>query len=163
MAHRPSGGASDSRKRPIHNAILAALPRKELAIVRAGLEFVELPTQTVLHDMGRPIRFAYFMEGGLASILHVLRNGKSVEVGLSGKEGFAGSPVLVGLRTSPSRVVMQVKGAAFRMSSKDLAACLRRCPELERRLLRYSQELGTQAAQIATCNRLHEVNQRLAR
>src|SRR5467141_1636663 len=37
------------------------------------------------------------------------------------------------------------------------------CPTLEKRLHRYSQVLAMQASQVAACNRLHEVDERLAR
>ena len=40
---------------------------------------------------------------------------------------------------------------------------LRQCPELNRLLVRYSQETAMQVTQLAACNRLHEVDERLAR
>jgi len=44
-----------------------------------------------------------------------------------------------------------------------LRRILPRCPELERQLQRFSLMLGMQSTQIAACNRLHEVEERLAR
>ncbi len=58
---------------------------------------------------------------------------------------------------------MQVGGNAYRVSAADLRTALRTCPVLERMLNRYAQELGIQATQVAACNRLHEVSERLAR
>ena len=92
-----------------------------------------------------------------------MADGKSVEVGLAGKEGFVGVPLLAGFSTSPSRVVMQVDGNAFRISPVDLQDVLEVCPNLNRNLQRFGQVLGMQATQVAACNRLHEVDQRLAR
>jgi CRP-like cAMP-binding protein len=103
------------------------------------------------------------VESGLASVLNIMEDGKSVEVGLMGKEGFAGIPLLVGFRTSPSRVVMQIQGSAFKIRAKDFSALLPECPQLEEALFRLSQEMSVQSAQIAACNRLHEVDERLAR
>jgi CRP-like cAMP-binding protein len=40
---------------------------------------------------------------------------------------------------------------------------LRQCPHLERQLQQFSQVMAMQVTQIAACNRLHEVNERLAR
>ena len=90
-------------------------------------------------------------------------DGKSVEVGLAGKEGFIGLPLVVGLSTSATRVIMQVSGSAYRTSSKDFAKVLSACPTLEEKLSRYSLDLGMQAIHVAACNRLHEVEERLAR
>src|SRR6202162_5512950 len=154
---------SDGNERNTQNKILRGLPNKESRTVFAALEFVELPTRTILNETFEPIESAYFVNGGLASVLNIMEDGKSVEVGLMGKEGFAGIPLLVGFKTSPSRVVMQIGGSAFKIRAKDFATLLPDCPQLERSLFRLSQEMAVQAAQVAACNRLHEVDERLAR
>jgi CRP-like cAMP-binding protein len=155
--------SSDGNERNTQNKILRSLPGKESRAVFAFLEFVELPTATILNETATSIEFAYFVESGLASVLNIMEDGKSVEVGLMGKEGFAGIPLLVGFKTSPSRVVMQIAGSAFRIRAKDFSALLPECPQLEKALFRLSQEMAVQSAQIAACNRLHEVDERLAR
>ena len=147
----------------IHNEILLGLPRKECDAVFADLEFVKMRTHDLLNEMGEPIEYCYFVNSGLASILNVTADGKSVEVGLTGKEGLVGLPLVVGLRTSATRVVVQIAGTAFRLSAADMVRVLRKCAQLEKRLNRYSQELGMQSMQVAACNRLHELPQRLAR
>jgi len=147
----------------LQNLILLSLPAKERDPVFKSLEFVDLPTPSVLHEAGEPIKFAYFIESGLASVLTIMLDGKSVEVGLAGKEGFIGLPLIVGLSTSATRVIMQVGGSAQRINTKDLLKLLPTCPVLAKRLSRYSLDLGTQAAHVAACNRLHEVEERLAR
>ena len=153
----------DGHARATQNTILRSLPSKELNSVLTTSEFVELPTHTVLNEMSEPIAFAYFIESGLASVLNVMEDGKSVEVGLTGREGFVGLPLLVGFTSSPSRVIMQIDGSGLRISVKDFAAVLSECPALEKSLQRFSQEMGVQATQVAACNRLHEVDERLAR
>ena len=147
----------------MHNEILVGLPKKECEAVFANLEFVEMRLHDVLNEMGEPIKYCYFVNSGLASILNVMSDGKSVEVGLTGKDGFVGLPVVVGLNTSANRVVTQIAGTAFRISARKMADVLRRCPQLERALNRYSQTLALQSTQVAACNRLHEVEERLAR
>jgi CRP-like cAMP-binding protein len=117
----------------------------------------------VLHEPGETIKFAFFMNSGLASVLSVMGDGKSVEVGLTGSEGFVGLPLIVGLKTSPTRAVVQIAGSAFRIPAGELIAAMPRCPTLEKRLQRYVQYLAMQSTQVAACNRLHEVDQRLAR
>jgi CRP-like cAMP-binding protein len=92
-----------------------------------------------------------------------MTDGKSVEVGLAGKEGFIGLPLVVGLSTSPTQVIMQVGGSAYRMLAADFKEVLSHAPALEKTLNRYAQSLGMQAIHVAACNRLHEVDERLAR
>lgn len=64
------------------------------------------------------------------SVLAVQPDGKSVEVGLIGKEGFVGLPLLVGYHTSPTRVVTQGDGSAYRCDAEALIQILRKSPDL---------------------------------
>jgi CRP-like cAMP-binding protein len=154
-------GTGSSQK--VQNAILLSLPPDEFDTLLPKLFFGELPKHALLNEIAQPIEWGYFINSGLASFLNVMADGKSVEVGLSGKEGFVGLPLLGGFSTSPSRALMQVDGSAFRISAVDMQDALKTCPSLDRSLQRFSQLLGMQAMQIAACNRLHEVDQRLAR
>jgi CRP-like cAMP-binding protein len=72
-------------------------------------------------------------------------------------------PVVAGFRSSALRVVTQAQGTAFRINADDMRATLRSCPQLIVSLVRYSQEATMEVTQIAACNRLHEMEQRLAR
>jgi CRP-like cAMP-binding protein len=153
---------SRSREGAVENKILLGLTPKDRGAVMAILEAVDLPTHTVLHEAERPIQFAYFLNKGLASILTAM-DGKTVEVGLAGEDGFVGAPLLAGLRSSPTRVVMQVGGDGFRMKAGDVKNALREYPSLEKGILHHAQELAMQATQVAACNKLHEVSRRLAR
>jgi CRP-like cAMP-binding protein len=122
-----------------------------------------MPTHTIANEMGEAIACGYFVNSGLVSILTVLSDGKSVEVGLTGKEGFVGLPLVVGLKTSGVRAIVQVAGTAFRINSGKMVSVLRQCPSLEKRLNRYVHSLAVQGTHVAACNRLHEVDERLAR
>jgi CRP-like cAMP-binding protein len=154
---------SDGDGNSVHNEILLALPPRERDLVFPKLEFVRLKTHHVLHEPGDTLKSAYFCNTGLVSILSVFPDGKSVEVGLVGKEGFIGLPLVVGFRTAPTRAVSQIGGTAFRVDSETLTGLLSKCPSLERGLQQFSQIMAMQVTQIAACNRLHEVNERLAR
>ena len=157
----PTG--TDGSRNHILNLILLGLPAGELTAAVTKLEFVELPTHSVLHEAGEPVTHAYFINSGLASVLNVMTDGKSVEVGLAGKEGFIGLPLVVGLSTSPTQVIMQVGGSAYQLAAADFKELLSHSPALEKSLNRYAQSLGMQATHVAACNRLHEVDERLAR
>src|ERR1700683_2528694 len=147
----------------IHNEILLALPRTESDAVLPKLEFVRLKLQQLIHEAGETLKSVYFVNSGIFSILNVMPDGKSVEVGLVGKEGVSGTPVVAGFRTSHTRAVVQADATAFRIDVDVLRALLPKCPTLERQMNRYAQLLAVQVTQIAACNRLHEVNERLAR
>jgi CRP-like cAMP-binding protein len=145
------------------NALLHDLPADERKLIYSKLEPVTLKIHDVLHEAGTPIRFGYFPTSGIISILSVLKDGKSVEVGLVGREGFVGLPLAVGFRSSPTRAICQASGAGFRISASALTQLLPLCRRLEKGIDRYSLTLGMQASQVAACNGLHEVEARLAR
>jgi CRP-like cAMP-binding protein len=154
---------ADADRRVIQNEILLGLPRRERALVLSKSEFGDFPARTTLAEMAGSIEYCYFLNGGVVSIIHVMSDGKSVEVGLTGKEGFVGLPLIVGYSTSPTRAIVQIEAKGYKIRAQDLKSALGSCPRLEEGLHRYSQELSIQAIQIAACNRLHEVDERLAR
>jgi CRP-like cAMP-binding protein len=154
---------SDGDGNHIYNQILLRLPQNEREMVFPKLELVRLKVHQVLHEVGDTLKSAYFCNTGMISILTVFPDGKSVEVGLVGKEGLAGIPLVAGFRSAATRAVVQVDATALRIDAEVLAVFLRQCPQLEQKLQQCSQVMAMEAAQIAACNRLHEVEQRLAR
>jgi CRP-like cAMP-binding protein len=147
----------------VRNEILLGLPRKECDAVFSNLTLVNLELHDLLQEAGQEIQFCYFPNTMMASVLNVMADGKSVEVGLAGWEGFVGLPVVAGFRSSASRVVTQAEGTAFRIRADDMRKALRGCPQLTISLLQYSQRTTMEVTQIAACNRLHEVDERLSR
>ncbi len=154
---------SDGDGKAITNKILLSLSSRECNEVMSKLEFVRLQLHQVIHEAGERVKSGYFVNTGLMSVLAVQPDGKSVEVGLVGKEGFVGLPLLVGYRTSPTRAVVQGDGTAYRCDGEALRLLMKQCPELGQQLHRFAQRLAMQTTQIAACNRLHEVEERLAR
>jgi CRP-like cAMP-binding protein len=155
--------AADGDGNQIFNQILLQLPPRECDMLYPRLELVRLKTHQVLHEPGDTIKSAYFVNTGLISILSVFVDGKVVEVGLTGKEGFIGLPLVVGFRSAPTRAITQIEASAFRIDADTLLGLLKQCPRLERLLQQFAQIMAMQVTQIAACNRLHEVPERLAR
>src|SRR5258708_15257287 len=131
--------------------------------MRPDLENVALVSHKILHESHEVWQYAYFPNDGLLSLGVVLADGKTVEAGIVGKEGLVGIPALAGLRRSPLREVVQITGDGLRISAATLRELLLTAPELRHELERFTVVLGLQVAQTAGCNRLHGVEQRLAR
>ena len=170
MANNKARSANPTKKappeiegNPVRNLLLLDLPPRECDSAFSQLTFVQLRLRDLLQETGELIKYAYFVDSGLVSVLSIMQDGKSVEVGLSGREGCTGTPIAVGLKSSATRVVVQIEGTAFRTSSAGLVKVLRECPVLSRRMQQYGQVLAMQGSQVAACNRLHEVDERLAR
>jgi CRP-like cAMP-binding protein len=159
----PKPSFNDGYGNAIHNDILLALPEAEGQALFPKLELVRLKVHHLLHETGDALKSMYFCNSGMISILSVFPDGKSVEVGLVGKEGVVGIPLLVGFRTAATRAISQIDATAFRVDGEALIALLPRLPTLERTLQQYSQIFTMEIAHVAACNRLHEVDERLAR
>jgi CRP-like cAMP-binding protein len=158
-----AGERTNGEGKPIANAILLTIPDHEFAGIRQEFKHVELPHYTVLHEPKEKMEFAYFLNSGMTSLVFNTNGGNSVEVGVVGNEGFTPIAIAAGLRRSPHQAVMQVSGDGFRISVDTLAAALNTSPELQVVMNRYAAVHGLQVAQTAGCNRLHDLEQRLAR
>ncbi len=154
---------NDGDGHSIKNEILLTLPPQEADEIIPHLEFVRLKLHTVLHEAGEEIKSVFFPNTGLQSVLVVQPDGRSVEVALIGKEGFVGIPIIAGFRSSSTRVITQGEATAYRINTGALHQVLPGSPQLERAMQRFAQYLALQSAQIAACNCLHDVQERLAR
>ena len=74
-----------------------------------------------------------------------------------------GRELAAGLSRSSVREVIQIGGDGFRMMGNALERILRTAPQLQAMLNRHAGLQGMQVAQTAACNRLHDIQQRLAR
>jgi len=158
-----AGMRTDESGKPIKNVVLLTISDAEFAIVRPHLDLIDLPQGYTLHEPGEKIAFAYFLNQGMTSLVVSTAGGRSCEVGIVGREGIVGSPLAVGLRRAPFRAITQIPGCGLRINADLLEKMLAECPELKALLVRYVFLQGFQVAQIAACNRLHEIEQRLAR
>jgi len=148
---------------PAANSMLAALPRKQYQRLLTGLESVALTFGEVLHEPGERIQHVYFPSDSLVSLLTLVEGHLALEVGMVGSEGMVGVPLYLGTDVSPVRALVQGAGAAMRMKSARFSEEIRKSPQLQRELSRYTRALMAQITQTAACNRFHVVEARLAR
>jgi CRP-like cAMP-binding protein len=145
------------------NRILAALPAEDYERLVSQLEPVELSHSQILYQAGGAMDYVYFPLKSIVSLISQLSDGSSVEVGVTGYEGMVGVSVVLGVDRSPHEVMVQVPDSALRVKTSVLQAEFKRGGALQDSLLRYVQMLLLQTGQIAACNRLHSIGERLAR
>jgi CRP-like cAMP-binding protein len=143
------------------NRILSALPKTEIRRLARLLTAVPLKQHEPLldgkHDYG------YFLEQGIASVVVTVGNGDTVEVGIIGFEGVVGVPLLLGAPGTPERTFVQIEGSGYRIKAGDLKEEFDRSPKFRDHVHKYMQGFFVQTAQTAACNRLHSIEERLAR
>ena len=149
--------------KPVQNQILMAMTPREFNLVRPHLQFIDLEQHRILYEPHRKLKFMYFPNHGIISLVVVLKTGKTVEAGIVGKEGASGTALSAGLRSSAVREVVQISGEGFRIKGEVFQKLLPSIPHMRKALSRYIVLLGMQVSQTAACNRLHEIEQRLAR
>ncbi len=158
-----SGQRTNIEGKHVTNKVLLAAPDNEYQLMRPDLTFVDLPHHLSLHEPTQNIEFVYFPNRGMVSQVVVTKDGRTVEVGVVGNEGYVGAGLAVGLSRSSVREVIQIAGDGFRMMGSALERILRLAPQLQMILSRHTGLQGMQIAQTAACNRLHDIQQRLSR
>lgn len=147
----------------VRNMLLTALPRAEYERLLPALEPIRLPRNAVLYETHSAIRHAYFLTGGMVSLLSTTEDGKTIEVGMIGNEGIVGIPVILGMSDAPYRTTVQIPVTALRVGAGALREEFNRRGMLHTLLLRYTHTLVTQLSQSAVCNRFHTTEERLCR
>ncbi len=149
---------------PIKNLILASLPRNEYAQLLPDLEAIELPPGEKLYKSGDVIEHVYFPGDGLVSLVTHMNDGTTIEVGIIGRDGMVGIPVLLGNDIAFEEAIVQIAGNAVRMRSGVFKDGLKRNHSpLLTGLLLYTRSLMKQVGRTAACNRIHTVEERLSR
>ena len=158
-----SSARTDAAGKAVDNVILLSLPDEEYNLLRPHLEPAELPQYQILHEPAEKIDFAYFLNQGMTSLVALSADGRSVEVGIVGREGMVGMSIAVGLLRGTFRAIMQMSGAGLRIRSEIFQQVLLCASTLQAEVSRFALMHGMQVAQLAACNRLHDIEQRLAR
>jgi hypothetical protein len=104
-----------------------------------------------------------FPAAGVVSVLVPMGEEQPVEAAVIGFEGLVGLPVALGAATSPHEVICQVAGGGWQMSAERFREILPGCTALRSALQRYALTFMNQTARSSACNRMHDINQRLAR
>ena len=148
---------------PATNSILRALSRKDGQRLFVQNKQVKLKYGDILSEPGKKLRYVYFPNSGIISLLTPVAGHASVEVGLVGREGMAGMALFLGVGVSPVRMLVQGAGTAMRIEAVAFGQELKRNPLLRDALNRYLYEFMVQVGQTTGCNRFHQIGERLAR
>lgn len=154
---------STDSKIHLKNQLLAALTDEENERLAPHLKLVSLTAGEVLKDADEPARYVYFPLEAVISIITLMEDGTTIEVGIVGFEGLAGLSALLGGGTTPNQFIVQVEGTALRIKGVTLAEEFRRAGKLQDLVHKYIQLTITQISQSAACNHVHKIEERLCR
>jgi CRP-like cAMP-binding protein len=156
---------SDIQQRSSANILINQLQEQDFNLLQPHLERVSLGLRHPFYESGMPIEHVHFLEDGVGSVTDPQPDGDEIEIGLFGREGLAGTAVLLGVESTPHRSFLQVGDGvpALRIEAHRLSEASRQSADLRSLLLRYVQTFTIQAAQGSAANAHYEVPQRLAR
>ena len=152
-----------TKEEAIKNHLLAGVKADELDRLLPNLQLLSLPLGQVIYESGEKMDHVYFPTTAIISLLYIMENGSSAEIGVVGNDGMVGIAIFMGGDTTPNRAVVQSAGKTFKMKASLMKDEFTRGGRFHNLCLRYTQALITQISQTAVCNRLHSVDQQLCR
>jgi len=148
---------------PLSNILIDALPDDSRKRLLTQLKRTAVPVRTSLYEPGDVPKYVHFVTSGIASIVTLMANGDTTEVGTVGREGLPQGLHLIGSSIVPTRCFMQITGTALRMDFAAFEKLFSSDEALRAGVMNYAQYHSVLLSQIAGCNRLHDVEARLAR
>jgi CRP-like cAMP-binding protein len=146
------------------NQILGALSDDEYERLLPSLEPMDLPARQVLWQPDATIHSLFFPRTCVVSLLTPLADDQPVEAATIGREGVAGTAVVLGARATSVQALVQVPGTAARLDAARFVSGLQYGDgALFPLLLRCAQALQEQTAQTVACNQRHAIVERCAR
>jgi CRP-like cAMP-binding protein len=147
----------------ITNRLLLALPEADRALLSPHMEPITLSIRQKLEQITEPVKYVYFIQEGLASMVAQMPSGKSAEIGIVGREGATGLSLAIGDPRSSFETFIQMEGSALRIGAADFDRALEQSPALRLLATRYSKALWVQCAYTALANSVTRLEARLAR
>lgn len=147
----------------VRNQLLLALEPGDFSLLQPHLQHVELKVRDSLGEPDKPMPFVHFIEEGIGSIVVGPERTTGVEIGIVGREGLVGAPVVLESEQSPHTSFMQVGGSAWRVPGAALAKVMAQSASLRGLLLRYVHAFTMQISSTAYSNADFTVEERLAR
>lgn len=145
------------------NQILDALPESEYQRIAPYSKQIHLESSAILSEPGEKIHQIYFPQTAMISLVSIMIDGSTTEIGIIGNEGLVGLPAILGGQSTTSRTIVQVSGTALKIPADIVVREFHRAQKLHQLVLLYTQALFTQVSQSAACNRQHNIEARLAR
>ncbi len=159
-----SGNVITRETRPeVRNTLLATLPSLERERLRDHLRPCSFHPGQGLYESGEKVERVFLLNKGLVSLILTSQEGTQVECGVAGREGLVGLPAALGDDIAVTRAMAQMESSGYWMPTRAFREEFRRGGVLQTLVLRQQQLIIAQASQAALCNRLHTVEERLAR
>jgi CRP-like cAMP-binding protein len=145
------------------NRLLAGLPFETLARLSPHLERVDLHRTETLFRVHEPLHWVYFPDSAVVSLVSTLQSGQSLEVGVVGYDGLAGTAIFPGGDVMTCAAIVLIEGGARRIAADVMRREVPADGALCSMVARYIQTLLVRSMHLSLCNVFHSVEQRCVR
>ncbi|MGV2828635.1 Crp/Fnr family transcriptional regulator [Myxosarcina sp. GI1(2024)] len=152
------------RQEKPQNHLLAILPEGVYYQLEPHLKLAYLSQGEILHLAGETIEELYFPIDCMISITTTMNDGTTAETGLVGNRDVLGINAVMGdAEATQTEYIVQISGRALKIDAPIMRSLFQQNSALRDVMLRYTQALIAQISQTTACNRLHVLEERLAR
>ena len=145
------------------NALLALLRPDALAFLAPFTEVRPIVAGSSIYEDAEPVTHTVFPLCGLISFLGQTQDGRTIEKGNVGPEGFVGIASMLERDVFHGRSVVQIGGHAAWLPSQVFNEAIEQFVCVRRMLLRYGKARIEQLHELIVCSSLHKAEQRVAR
>ena len=147
----------------IKNKLLSSLVSTTSKPLLPHLEEVSLTAGRVVHQSGEIITEIYFPQTAICSLAIEMLDKSQTQICLIGCEGAIGLPAIFGSNLLNTSSMVQISGTALKVPTEVIKREFDREKNLHQILLLYIQTRLANTSQIAVCNSVHNIEQKLAR
>ena len=146
-----------------NNLLLEGLGARDRRRLLSAADPVTFRAGDALSERGRRMTYVYFPIDSAASLMMTGAEHSPLEIGLVGREGMLGVPLILGAGNAAFRSVVRIAGRAWRLDAARFTRQLADSPALRQHMNRYAHVTLVQIAGNVACKSFHRVEARLAR
>ena len=145
------------------NHFLLSLSDTDRNLIFPHLKRVTIPRETIIFKAEDTIERVYFPHSGIISLIVGLSSGQFVEAGMLGRNGVIGAGAALDGTIALNTAIIQADSAGTMIDASQLKRAARQSETIRVALVRQEHILAAQTQQVAACNALHELEERLSR
>src|SRR3954466_5180310 len=145
------------------NHFLLSLSASDRDLIFPHLKKLTAPREIAIFKAEDTIERVYFPHSGIISLIVGLSSGQFVEAGVLGRNGVIGAGAALDGQVAFKTAISQAEGAGTVIDASRLKRLARDSEAIRIALVRQEHVLAAQTQQVAACNALHELEERLSR
>jgi CRP-like cAMP-binding protein len=145
------------------NHFLSSLSPQDAELLQPHITVVDLPQASVLYRPNERISHVYFPYAGIVSFVVVVAGGELVEAGVIGRNSALGIGAALDDTTAINEAIVQIAMSGVSIDSSILRKFASERESLRVSCARHEEATFGQVQQVAACNAIHNLDQRLAR